>query len=569
MRKFIYFFVAILIIAGAVLTLLYSMEWSRKYVVEYRLYLEKLDRMVRYQLYLPLRGTPDFDRLDERLKERGLALGDPIFVRIFKEEHVLELWMKKGDQFELFASYPICMFSGRIGPKKKEGDRQSPEGFYTVGKDQLNPNSRWYRSFNLGYPNAFDKSHGRTGSFLMVHGGCASIGCYAMTNPAMKEIWTLVTAALDKGQENFSVQAFPFRMTDWNMTLHERNSWSPFWRDLKKGYDLFEQTRVPPRVGVCNKRYDVKAGTPGNDGSSAVEDICSPKKAEAPDFSKIEIAASPPSQSADTPADNSSSEIPPILRPSLRDLIDDVEVEDKREYGISYASEEAKVFLPDPEKLKTRISAAGFKRGAPVFMRIFKQEHVLEVWMKKGKIFERFVSYPICSWSGFLGPKQKEGDRQAPEGFYTVTRGQLNPNSQYHRSFNLGYPNLFDKSHKRTGSFLMVHGSCVSDGCYAMTDPVIAEIWTLINSAFDNGQRRFHVHAYPYRMTDENMTANSEHEWSDFWTNLKTGYDLFEETKVPPRVSVCDNLYDFRTGKQGSRGSSRLIKHCTVKTANN
>ena len=88
----------------------------------------------------------------------------------------------EGRPLRRFATYPICLWSGRLGPKLREGDRQAPEGFYTVSAEQLNPNSRWHRSFSLGFPNAFDQAHGRTGSFIMVHGGCPSIGCYAMTD---------------------------------------------------------------------------------------------------------------------------------------------------------------------------------------------------------------------------------------------------------------------------------------------------------------------------------------------------------------------------------------------------
>ena len=151
----------------------------------------------------PLAGTPDLAQLDERLAAHGVKLGVPVYVRIFKLESELELWMEKDGRFVRFATYPICLWSGRLGPKLREGDRQAPEGFYTVADEQLNPNSRWHRSFNLGFPNAFDQAHGRTGSFIMVHGGCVSIGCYAMTDPVVDEIWRLVTAALDSGQARF------------------------------------------------------------------------------------------------------------------------------------------------------------------------------------------------------------------------------------------------------------------------------------------------------------------------------------------------------------------------------
>lgn len=218
-------------------------------------------------------GTPDLERFDERLKAKGMALGAPIFMRIFKREFELELWMLKNGRYELFATYPVCKWSGRLGPKLQTGDRQAPEGFYAVDKSALNPNSRWHRSFNLGFPNAFDQAHGRTGSFLMVHGGCGSIGCYAMTNPVIEEIWEIVTRALDGGQKRFQVQVFPFRMTASNLARYGSDRWSPFWTDLKIGYDHFEADRLPPAVGVCNKRY---AFTPGR----LTRDITGPVSAQ-------------------------------------------------------------------------------------------------------------------------------------------------------------------------------------------------------------------------------------------------------------------------------------------------
>lgn len=236
--------------------------------------LDRADRLVRSYLGLPLRGTPDLSRLDERLDEVGVKLGAPVFVRIFKQEHLLEIWMKKDDRFVLFASYPICRWSGYLGPKLKEGDRQSPEGFYTVSKGQLNPNSRWHRSFNLGFPNIFDRSHKRTGSYLMVHGGCSSIGCYAMTNAAMDEIWRIVTAALWRGQGRFHVHVYPFRMTGWNRRLHRGNRWNSFWTDLQDGHDVFDRTHVPPRISVCRQRYVVREGKDGGKGNDRILTHC-------------------------------------------------------------------------------------------------------------------------------------------------------------------------------------------------------------------------------------------------------------------------------------------------------
>jgi len=226
----------------------------------------------------PLPGTPDLARLDARLQAEGVRLGAPVYVRIFKLESELELWVEKDGRFQRFATYPICLWSGRLGPKLKEGDRQAPEGFYTVAKEQLNPNSRWHRSFNLGFPNTYDRGKGRTGSLLMVHGGCSSIGCYAMTDNVVDEIWRFVTAALDDGQARIPVHVFPFRMTERNLRLRKGDRWSGFWADLKKGYDLFEASHVPPKVSVCEGRYAFEAGSPATVGG-AVEERCPPEVA--------------------------------------------------------------------------------------------------------------------------------------------------------------------------------------------------------------------------------------------------------------------------------------------------
>ena len=211
----------------------------------------------------PLPGTPDLDRFATRMSTAGVRPGMPVHLRIYKLESEIELWVQKGGRFVRFASYPICMWSGRLGPKLKEGDRQAPEGFYTVDKDGLNPNSVEHLSFNLGFPNAYDRSKGRTGSFLMVHGGCASIGCYAVTDRVVDELWAFVTAALDNGQARIPVHAFPFRMTEKNLRLRSGDKWAPFWANLKAGHDLFASDTVPPKVSVCEGRYVFERGSPG------------------------------------------------------------------------------------------------------------------------------------------------------------------------------------------------------------------------------------------------------------------------------------------------------------------
>ena len=235
---------------------------------------ERTWRIAYWGLGQPLPGTPNLDELDSRLRSAGLKLGAPVFLRVFKREFELELWMKDGERFRKFATYPICRYSGRLGPKLKQGDRQSPEGIYTVSASQLNPGSRWHRSFNLGFPNTFDRAHGRTGSYLMVHGGCSSIGCYAITNDAVDEIWRIITAALSGGQKRFQVQSLPFRMTDAALAAQKGHRWHGFWQQLKVAYDHFEEDRIPPKVAVCRKAYQAQAGRPGSDGSDTVSRRC-------------------------------------------------------------------------------------------------------------------------------------------------------------------------------------------------------------------------------------------------------------------------------------------------------
>ena len=198
-------------------------------------------------------------RLVARLRAKGLTYGAPIFIRIFKEEDQLEIWMERNGRYEYFQTYRICTYSGDLGPKLREGDRQSPEGFYSVGRGQMNPASRFHLSFNLGFPNAFDRANGRTGSALMVHGSCVSIGCYAMTDRGIEEIYALADAALRGGQGAFAVHIFPFRMTAENLRRHRNSPWMSFWTDLKPGYDLFQRHRRPPRITVSNRRYAVRS----------------------------------------------------------------------------------------------------------------------------------------------------------------------------------------------------------------------------------------------------------------------------------------------------------------------
>lgn len=196
-------------------------------------------------------------RLQQELAKKGLSLGSPIFIRIFKLPGTLEVWLKKNDRYRLFRSYPICCYSGYPGPKLHEGDWQSPEGFYAVTARQMNPLSSYHLSFNIGYPNEYDKSLGRTGSDIMVHGDCSSRGCFAMNNYRIEEIYTLAYAALSHGQNEFAVHIFPFPLTAANMHKFRDSPWIDFWNNLRKGYNAFARTHQVPLITCGNGRYVV------------------------------------------------------------------------------------------------------------------------------------------------------------------------------------------------------------------------------------------------------------------------------------------------------------------------
>jgi murein L,D-transpeptidase YafK len=195
-------------------------------------------------------------KLIQAMTEKDMDLNSPILVRIFKTEAELEVWKQdRSGRFALLKTYPICRWSGDLGPKVKEGDRQAPEGFYSITPAQMNPQSQFYLSFNTGYPNAFDQALGRTGSQLMVHGDCSSRGCYAMTDEQIAEIYSLGRESFFGGQRSFQLQAFPFKMTPINMAKHRNNANMPFWKMIKEGYDHFEVTRQEPKVEFCEKKY--------------------------------------------------------------------------------------------------------------------------------------------------------------------------------------------------------------------------------------------------------------------------------------------------------------------------
>jgi murein L,D-transpeptidase YafK len=213
--------------------------------------------------------------------------------------------------------------------------------------------------------------------------------------------------------------------------------------------------------------------------------------------------------------------------------------------------------LPLPKETMMLLGHKGMDAQAPILIRVFKEESELEVWKERedGR-FYHFKTYPICNWSGDLGPKLRQGDRQAPEGFYVITREQMHPDSHYHLAMNLGYPNAFDRSQRHTGEFLMIHGKCKSAGCYAMTDALMEEIYAIARESFLGGHDSFQVHAFPFRMTSENMVRHANHEAYPFWRTMKEAYDYFELTRQLPTIAVCNRRYfvnvALRSGDPGS-----------------
>ena len=206
-----------------------------------------------------------------------------------------------------------------------------------------------------------------------------------------------------------------------------------------------------------------------------------------------------------------------------------------------------------PGTVQSALRSMGSAPGEAMVVRIFKQEKTLEVWKKtSGGAYKMFKTYEICAFSGGLGPKVKEGDRQSPEGFYTITPGLMNPKSSYYLAFNTGFPNKFDRVWGRSGSDLMVHGDCSSRGCYAMTDEGIAEIYALARETFKGGNRSFQLQVFPFKMTAANLAKQSKSEHLSFWKDIKEGYDLFELTKAPPVWDVCERQYIFNASGDGA-----------------
>ncbi|WPU97650.1 L,D-transpeptidase family protein [Mucilaginibacter sp. cycad4] len=194
-------------------------------------------------------------KLQKELKDKGFAPYGSVYLRIIKDISVLEVWVKSANKYQLFKTYDVCTYSGGLGTKTRNGDGKSPEGLYTIEPKQLNPVSNYYLAINVGYPNAIEKAKGYTGSAIMVHGHCASIGCYAMTDARIEEIYTLVYEAFAAGQKQVRVDIFPFRMDDANLKRYAAYKQDTFWRSLKPAYELFEKRQVPVDYHLKGKEY--------------------------------------------------------------------------------------------------------------------------------------------------------------------------------------------------------------------------------------------------------------------------------------------------------------------------
>jgi len=211
-------------------------------------------------------GQPLKASLVSEMSRRKMTPADPILIRIFKDESELEIWKRdRTGRYALLKTFPMCRWSGKLGPKTKNGDRQAPEGFYQVSAGMLNPNSQYYLSFNLGYPNKLESALGYSGEALMVHGACSSSGCFALTDAGVAEIYAIVREAVKGGQTSFQVQAFPFRMTPENMAKNRNDPNFSFWTNLKQGYDNFAVTGRPPKVSYCGRQYVFDADFEGGD----------------------------------------------------------------------------------------------------------------------------------------------------------------------------------------------------------------------------------------------------------------------------------------------------------------
>lgn len=200
-------------------------------------------------------------------QEKGINLSSQqIFLRAFKEEEELELWARSTstDKFTLIKTYSICASSGILGPKRKQGDGQTPEGFYHI--DRFNPQSAFYLSLGINYPNASDRILGNTnpGGDIFIHGNCVTIGCLPLTDNLIKEVYVAAVEARNNGQSKIPVHIFPFRMKEDQFTKfkarHSKDiALLHFWENLKAGYAYFEKNKTLPKVSIeTNGKYSFK-----------------------------------------------------------------------------------------------------------------------------------------------------------------------------------------------------------------------------------------------------------------------------------------------------------------------
>lgn len=212
---------------------------------------------------------------------------------------------------------------------------------------------------------------------------------------------------------------------------------------------------------------------------------------------------------------------------------------------------------PLPQYLAARMASLGLEAKSPIYIRVFKQENLLEIWKESAEGYYRPIAfYDICKQSGQLGQKRREGDRQVPEGFYTLSKEQLHPKSNYHLAFNIGYPNLRDRNNNYTGSLIMVHGNCLSVGCLAMGDDKIEEIYAFVREAFDGGAKTIPIHIFPFKMKDDKMAEFANHTEMPFWQQLKPAYDLFQSNYLPARIVTCGKDYIVTSANNSNKAKA-------------
>ena len=227
-------------------------------------------RLVRSHQPIPANTLALFD-------QAGATKTSPVLIRTYKKEAELEIWKMKADgRYALIKTFPMCRWSGQLGPKRKEGDRQVPEGFYSITPAQMNPNSNYYLSFNVGYPNAYDRVHEHGGGSIMVHGACSSAGCFSMTDEQIAEIYAIAREGFAGGQRAIQMQSFPFRMSVENLAKHRADPNIAFWKELKEGSDNFDVTRQEPLVNICNRRYHFNASPVDANASLSADQVCPP-----------------------------------------------------------------------------------------------------------------------------------------------------------------------------------------------------------------------------------------------------------------------------------------------------